>query len=257
MITALRYESRRVLTLRRLLWPGIACLLGALSAIMVTAAVVGGVAPGAAPTPSEAIAFVLGRGSIMPAVAGVAAAMLIGAEFRHQTVQLTLAVTPRPRVVVCAYLGVQSAMATVLGVLGAALSVAVVGVGLGLWSAPAAVAAAVGTHVFTCVVWSVWGGVSVLIVRSRTVAVTVLLCWTGVVEPSVGGVAAVAGDERLAAAAAYLPFALLGSLTRALAPSDGVLLGGGTGPGAAMATAVIVVATAMLAWFGSSRFAAM
>lgn len=257
MISAWRYETRRVVNRRRLLWPGIASVLAALVAIIVMSAVVGGVAPGAVPTPSEAIAFVLGRGSTMPAAAGLAAAMLIGAEFRHQTVQLTLAVTPRRGIVVCAYLGVQAAVATVLGVLGAVLSVGVVGFGLGLWPTPAAVAGAVSTHVLTCVVWSVWGGALVLILRSRTLAVAVLLCWTGVVEPSVGGVAAVTGDEHLAAAAGYLPFALLGSLTRALAPSGGVLLGGGNGPGVGTAAAVIIVATAMLAWFGSSRFAAM
>jgi hypothetical protein len=213
--------------------------------------------PGAVPSASEAIAFVLSRGSIIPAVAGVAAAMLIGAEFRHQTVQLTLALTPHRRVVVCAYLGVQAVMAAVLGVLGGVMSVAVVGVGLALRPAPATIALAVGAHVLTCIVWSVWGGALVLIVRSRTLAVLGLLCWSGVVEPALGGVAAVAGDERLATAAGYLPFALLGSLTRALAPSAGVLLGAGNGPDVATAAALIIAATVMLAWLGWSRFAAM
>lgn len=217
------YERRRVLVPRRIAPVVVAGVTGSVVLCIVMAAIVRAVSADMTVDPAEALAFVVGRGSVAPFVAGVGAAVLVGSEFRHRTVELSVMLSSSRLVVAVAYFLGQWALAAAMAVVGAATAVLCTWAVAGVLASPVTLVSLLAAHLLATVVWATWGVGLALLTRSRAIASALLLLWALVIEPSVGGIAGVFGGV-FADVGRLLPFTLLGVVASATAPADGVLL---------------------------------
>lgn len=239
MKAQLAYEYRRVLTMRVLTVLIIAGITASLVGATAMAAVVASLGKDLGADESEVLAFILGRGSAMPAIAGLTSATLIGSEFRYHTVELTLCLSRSRKAVALAYVVSQASIAVVLGIVGGVIAVIATSIAGGAIVSPSLIVLALLVHVFTCATWSFCAVSFVLFFRSRAMSILVLSGWAVLIEPAVGGVGALVGGFP-ATLSHVLPFTLLGSLTNAIAGQGAKLVATADGPPPLLAVVLLV-----------------
>lgn len=251
-------EWHRVGTLRRLvptlLIPLTLSTVAALVGLWLLDGFVGPHGTNTTPGSTEQFVLLLTRGSAAPVAAGVATTLMIGAEFKDNTITRTLLDTPQRWRVLTAYLSVHTALAVLSALLcsGAILIVLAGGPGLSL-PIPTLILALL-LHAATTASWAVWGACLAVILAGPTLSLVALISWAVIGEPLVGNtIDAVIGAAH-GQTAAILPFGALAAAHGSLVPEQPLIMAtpaSAVSPliGAAvpvLSTAVLVVTAAVL-----------
>lgn len=232
MSDALRYELVRLRTVRSTYW------LVALAVLLPTvlAGLIGWATRNEPYDPALAAGLVTGGVALLPllplpatlmAILGV---LSIGHEYRHGTIQPTLAALPRRSALVVAKLvtvGLVSALTAAAAVL---LSAGVLSVVYGeVVELDGAGRAAVVGFVVLLVLWGVLGVAATLLLRNTAIVLPLLFVLPLVVEPLLSALTFIPALEDLQPATRFLPFTAGTQLAQPFSATDPELQGGTLG----------------------------
>lgn len=245
LAVAIGLEAAKVRTRTVLLLVCAAALaLSTVSAAFFAWVVAAMVADGVAVGPEEAFAFCVSRASLAPAAAAVVGSLVGGSDLRSGTISATLVRIPRRRTVLAAKYVVAAGASVVLAIAGLAVNastLAVVGPGVDVWSAPGAVLGSAAGHVGIAVAWGLVACAVAVLSRSPVTGLGVVLGLAYVVEPALG-LALTGWGGPWGTVAAHLPFTAISSLQLRYGPDAPVLLADPSTMAAPAVAALVLVA---------------